>query len=72
MEFEEDGEGGSKICDNPKIISKFKWKILSSDLPKPTLKKMTNLNFVRRKIRYNILQKQISKILIFIWMKNLF
>ena len=24
MEFEEDGEGGSKICDNPKIISKFK------------------------------------------------
>lgn len=51
MEFEEDGEGGSKICDNPKIISKFKWKILSSDLPKPTLKKMTNLNFVRRKIR---------------------
>ena len=50
MEFEEDGEGGSKICDNPKIISKFKWKILSSDLPKPTLKKMTNLNFVRRNL----------------------
>ena len=53
MELEEDGEVGSKICDDPKIISKFKWKILGSDLPKPTFKqkKMKNLNDVRTKIR---------------------